>query len=79
MLEDRFAGIPDCRKHDDFNSILMDLRWSQMIFELPRLSHLSLGNSADELTRPHKGIGHKQPGRPNAGLRELNKKHDSLP
>jgi hypothetical protein len=35
VFEDRFAAIPDCRKQDDFNSILRDLRWSQLIDESP--------------------------------------------
>jgi hypothetical protein len=25
-VDDRFAGIPDCRKHDEFNSILRGFR-----------------------------------------------------
>ena len=35
VLEDKFAGIPDSKKHDDFNSILRDFKWSQMIDESP--------------------------------------------
>ena len=32
-VEDRFAGIGDYRKHDDWHSILSDLRWSGIIVE----------------------------------------------
>jgi hypothetical protein len=33
VVEDRFAGIDDSRKHDDLYSILSDLRWSGIINE----------------------------------------------
>ena len=32
-VKQTFASIPDLRKHDDMNSIGIDLRWSQMVVE----------------------------------------------
>ena len=33
-VEQTFASIPDLRKHDDINSIEVDLRWSRMVIEM---------------------------------------------